>query len=98
MSFRAELHAGMAGKGFGLIETLSREISGRHAAYTIEKGDFSTPLRSGRNDRETTARCMPPRPLVCNNLCPTDAVYRDPSLSLRMTSGRRGVYGIRRPI
>ena len=51
MSFRAELHAGMAGKGFRLIETLSREISGRHAAYTIEKGDFSTPLRSGRNDR-----------------------------------------------
>lgn len=32
MSFRAELHAGMGGKGFRLIETLSREISGRYGA------------------------------------------------------------------
>ena len=63
MSFRAELHAGMGSKGFRLIETLSREISGRYGAHTIEKGDFSTPLRSGRNDRGTTARCMPLRPL-----------------------------------
>ena len=107
MSFRAELPVGMGGKGFRLIETLSREISGRHAAHTIENGDFFTPLRSGRNDRGTTARCMPPHPLlfketddealdkntyeirfcelistslVCNNICPNDAMYRDPSL------------------
>ena len=63
MSFRAELPAGMGGKGFGLIETLSREISRRHAAFAIENGDFSTPLRSGRNDSGTAARCLPPRPL-----------------------------------
>lgn len=80
MSFRAELHAGMGIKGFRLIETLSRKISGRYGAHTIEKGDFSTPLRSGRNDRGTTARCMPPYPLVCNNLCSIDVMYRDPSL------------------
>ena len=63
MSFRAELHAGMGSKGFRLIETLSREISGRYGAHIIEKGDFYTPLRSGRNDSGTAARCMPPRPL-----------------------------------
>ena len=97
MSFRAELHAGMGSKGFRLIETLSREISGRHGAHTIEKGDFSTPLRSGRNDRVTTARCMPLHPLLCNNICPTDVMYRDPLLSLRMTSGRRGRIGYSAP-
>ena len=80
MSFRAELPAGVGGKGFRLIETLSREISGRHAAHTIENGDFFTPLRSGRNDRGTTARCMPPRPPVCNNICLTDAMYQGPLL------------------
>ena len=31
-------------------DTLSREISHRNAARTIRGGDFSTPLRSGRND------------------------------------------------
>ena len=31
-------------------DTLSREISRRNAARTIRGGDFSTPLRFGRND------------------------------------------------
>jgi len=31
-------------------DTLSREISRRNAARTIRGGDFSTPLRYGRND------------------------------------------------
>ncbi len=31
-------------------DTLSREISCRNAARTIRGGDFSTPLRFGRND------------------------------------------------
>ena len=31
-------------------DTLSREISHRNAARTIRGGDFSTPLRFGRND------------------------------------------------
>ena len=31
-------------------DTLSREISHRNAARTIREGDFSTPLRFGRND------------------------------------------------
>ena len=32
------------------IETLSREISGLIAARSTRQGDFSTPLRCGRND------------------------------------------------
>ena len=39
---------GADGKRFD--ETLSREISQRNAARTIRGGDFSTPLRFGRND------------------------------------------------
>ena len=31
-------------------DTLSREISRRNATRTIRRGDFSTPLRVGRND------------------------------------------------
>ena len=31
-------------------DTLSREISRRNATRTIRGGDFSTPLRFGRND------------------------------------------------
>ena len=31
-------------------DALSREISRRNAARTIRGGDFSTPLRFGRND------------------------------------------------
>ena len=31
-------------------DTLSREISHRNATRTIRGGDFSTPLRFGRND------------------------------------------------
>ena len=36
-------------------DTLSREISHRNAARTIRGGDFSTPLRSGRNDGRARA-------------------------------------------
>ena len=39
---------GVDGKRFD--DTLSREISHRNAARTIRGGDFSTPLRFGRND------------------------------------------------
>ena len=39
---------GADGKCFD--DTLSREISHRNAACTIRGGDFSTPLRFGRND------------------------------------------------
>ena len=39
---------GADGKRFD--DTLSREISQRNAARTIRGGDFSTPLRFGRND------------------------------------------------
>ena len=33
-------------------DALSREISHRNAARTIRGGDFSTPLRFGRNDED----------------------------------------------
>jgi hypothetical protein len=36
----------------GSIEAQSREISRHNAVYAIREGDFSTPLRSGRNDIE----------------------------------------------
>ena len=36
-------------------DTLSREISRRNAARTIRGGDFSTPLRYGRNDGRARA-------------------------------------------
>ena len=39
---------GADGKRFD--DTLSREISHRNAARIIRWGDFSTPLRFGRND------------------------------------------------
>ena len=32
--------------------TLSPEIFCLHASWTIEEGDFSTPLRYGRNDED----------------------------------------------
>ena len=38
---------------FIIIETLSREISSRSGACTIEEGDFSAPLRCARNDGVT---------------------------------------------
>ena len=38
------------GKRFN--DTLSREISRRNAVRTISGGDFSTPLRFGRNDED----------------------------------------------
>ena len=44
MSFRAGRPVDMDGKGIRPIDTLSREISCRHAARTIEKRDFSTPV------------------------------------------------------
>ena len=37
-------------------DTLSREISHRNAARTIRGGDFSTPLRFGRNDGRGAGR------------------------------------------
>ena len=49
-SSRAEPHAGMGTGGNRSDDTLSREISRRNAACTIRGGDFSTPLRCGRND------------------------------------------------
>ena len=36
-------------------DTLSREISRRNASCTIRGGDFSTPLRCGRNDESALA-------------------------------------------
>ena len=49
-SSRAELHVGMGADGNRSDDTLSREISCLNAARTIRGGDFSTPLRFGRND------------------------------------------------
>ena len=64
LSSRVELHAGMRIKDLRSIDTLSREISHRNAAFTSGTGDFSTPfhrlhdtlsfttmLYSARNDR-----------------------------------------------
>lgn len=42
----------LAANGLCPIDTLSREISRRHEACTISEWDFSTSLRSGRNDRD----------------------------------------------
>ena len=52
LSSRAELHVDMKEKVPGSIEAQSREISRHNAVYAIREGDFSTPLRSGRNDIE----------------------------------------------
>ena len=52
LSFRAGRHVGMRVKVLSSIDTLSREISRRHEACTISEWDFSTSLRSGRNDRD----------------------------------------------
>jgi len=41
--------------GKRIDDTLSREISHRNAARTIRGGDFSTPLRFGRNDGRARA-------------------------------------------
>ena len=38
--------------GKRIDDALSREISHRNAARTIRGGDFSTPLRFGRNDED----------------------------------------------
>ena len=48
ISSGAACRYGADGKRFD--EALSREISRRIAARTIRGGDFSTPLRYGRND------------------------------------------------
>ena len=48
ISSGAACRYGADGKRFD--DTLSREISHRNAARTIRGGDFSTPLRFGRND------------------------------------------------
>ena len=48
ISSGAACRYGAEGKRFD--DTLSREISHRNAARTIRGGDFSTPLRYGRND------------------------------------------------
>ena len=48
ISSGAACRYGADGKRFD--DTLSREISQRNAARTIRGGDFSTPLRFGRND------------------------------------------------
>ena len=42
--------------GKRIDDTLSREISHRNAARTIRGGDFSTPLRFGRNDEDGAGR------------------------------------------
>ena len=42
----------MRAKVFGSIETLSREISAPKRLVPLGEGDFSTPLRFGRNDNE----------------------------------------------
>ena len=42
----------MKAKVYVSIEAQSREISRHNAVYAIEEGDFSTPLRYGRNDNE----------------------------------------------
>ena len=42
----------MRAKVFGSIETLSREISAPMRLVPLGEGDFSTPLRFGRNDNE----------------------------------------------
>ena len=52
LSSRAELHVDMRAKVFGSIETLSREISAPMLLVPLGEGDFSTPLRFGRNDNE----------------------------------------------
>ena len=49
-SSRAGLRAAMGADGKRFDDTLSREISRRNAARTIRGGDFSAPLRFGRND------------------------------------------------
>ena len=48
ISSGAACQYGADGKRFD--ETLSLKISRRNAARTIREGDFSTPLRFGRND------------------------------------------------
>ena len=48
ISSGAACRYGADGKRFD--DTLSREISHRNATRTIRGGDFSTPLRFGRND------------------------------------------------
>ena len=42
----------MKEKVYGSIEAQSQEISCHNAVCAIEEGDFSTPLRYGRNDIE----------------------------------------------
>ena len=54
-SSRAELPVVMWMIVFISIETLSREISGLIAARSTRRGDFSTPLRCGRNDARWAA-------------------------------------------
>jgi hypothetical protein len=49
-SSRAGLRVGMGADGNRSDDTLSREISCLNAARAIRGGDFSTPLRYGRND------------------------------------------------
>ena len=54
-SSRAELPVVMWMIVFISIEALSREISGLIAARSTRQGDFSTPLRCGRNDARWAA-------------------------------------------
>ena len=57
----------MRAKVFGSIETLSREISAPMRLLPVGEGDFSTPLRFGRNDTEA-GECLrqfvPCRPMI----------------------------------
>ena len=56
ISSGAACRYGADGKCFD--DALSREISHRNAARTIGGGDFSTPLRFGRNDGDGGQRFL----------------------------------------
>ena len=70
VSSRAEERTGMVVKTLGSNDTPSREISHRNATRTIRGGDFSTPLRCGRNDGGAGHRSVQFSPLGMAVCCP----------------------------
>ena len=52
----------MMAKAFGSIETLSPEISASMRLVPLGEGDFSTPLRFGRNDNVSRSSILDPGP------------------------------------
>ncbi len=80
-------------------DALSREISHRNATRTIRGGDFSTPLRFGRNDGRARAgffkicaRRAPPSPSAAELLSPPERSDAQPVADRRpQPSARRAV-------